>query len=216
VRLLAKAYIRDQNFSDANEVLGKIPEFQLYRDSGLLVLKIRALRGMRSFKEASELEKQLESTADEFAEKSIYLAGRAMREGDLDSATRHIKAAKESPRRSYLSIALLECAIAIEKSDPSLLPEAVELALASGLHYDAWQLQARMAVKQRNWAEALELLSKIKRKDYFDFQLEGRALQIKREDPDIARDPAALNEIATRLQEIQIAVYKTPDAYRDA
>ncbi|MDN3275864.1 toll/interleukin-1 receptor domain-containing protein [Frankia sp. RB7] len=115
-----------------------------------------------------------------------------------------------------VSIALLECAIAIEYGVSELLPETVELALAAGRQYDAWQLQSRQAIKQRNWTEALELLSKIERKDFFDLQLESRALQIKREDVDIARDPVALKEIDERLQQILIATYQTPEGYREA
>lgn len=216
VRLLSKAYIRDQKFQEAKGALDRIPEFQLYRDTGLIILKIRALRGMRNFKEAEELEKQLDSAADEFAEKSIYLAGRCLRDSDFDGAAKHIHAAKESRNGSRLSVALLECAIAIENGVSELLPEAVELALAAGRQYDAWQLQSRQAIKQRNWTEALELLSRIERKDFFDLQLESRALQIKREDSDIARDPAALKEIEQRLHEILIATYQTPEGYRDA
>lgn len=216
VRLLAKSYLRDQKPHEAKDALDKIPDFHLYRDTGLLVLKIRALRGMRNFKDADELEKQLASATDVFAEKSTYLAGRALRENDFAGARQHIKRAKESPRGSHLSIGLLECAIAIEEGDPSLLPETVELALAAGRQYDAWQLQARMAIKQRDWKEALELLSKIDRKDFFDLQLEDRALQIKKEDPDVARDPAVLIDIEARQQEILVTSYKTPESYRNA
>ncbi|WP_246091682.1 toll/interleukin-1 receptor domain-containing protein [Aliirhizobium smilacinae] len=215
VRLLAKAYIRDQKFSAAKEALDKIPDFQLFRDTGLLVLKIRSLRGMRSFKEAQDLEKQLDVAPDVFAEKSIYLAGRAFRENDFPTARKYILAAKASPKGSRLSIALLECAIAIEEGDLSLLAETVELALAAGRHYDAWQMQARTAIKKRDWGEALALLSRIDRKDYFDLHLESRALQIKKEEADIARDPAALAEIDARIEAILVAGYKTIDGYRD-
>ncbi|UZE51380.1 hypothetical protein ONR75_12675 [Rhodopseudomonas sp. P2A-2r] len=59
------------------------------------------------------------------------------------------------------------------------------------------------------------MLSKIERKDFFDLQLEGRALQIKKEDPDIARDPAALKEIEARQHEVMMTTYKAPGITRD-
>ncbi|MGM4988964.1 hypothetical protein [Tardiphaga sp. 841_E9_N1_2] len=95
------------------------------------------------------------------------------------------------------------------------MPETVELALSAGRHYDAWQLQARWAINQRAWTEALGLLSRIERKDFFDLQLEGRALQVKKEDPNIARDPAAQKEIEARQHEIMMITYKAPGITRD-
>lgn len=216
VRLLAKTYIRDQLFNEAKDVLDLIPDFQLYRDSGLLVLKIRALRGTRNNKEARELEKQLASVSDQFADRSIYLAGRAFQENNFNDAEKYIQAAKESPRGSRLAIAILECAVAIEKGKSELLAETVELAVSAGRQFDAWQLQSRMAIKKRDWKEALELLSKIDRKDIFDLQLERRALQLKKEDPDVARDPVELKEVELKLEANAMASYKTPDSYRDA
>ncbi|MER8789989.1 toll/interleukin-1 receptor domain-containing protein [Mesorhizobium sp. M0983] len=215
-RLLAKSYIRRQSFHEAYEVLGRLPEAQLFRDSSLLVLKIRALRGMRLNKEAEELEAQLQKVSDEFGNVALYLAGRSLREGRFDTALKHLEKARESPRVNQLSIALFECAISIERGDASSLPQTVELAISAGRQFDAWQLQARMALSEGDWKTALALISQISRKDYFDLALEQRALNSKKASEEVTRDAAALADIDRRLLEIMVLSVKVPEGFRDA
>jgi tetratricopeptide (TPR) repeat protein len=215
-RLLAKAYIRSQKFADANRTLDKLPEQQLFRDSGLLVLKIRSLRGMRLNKDADELERKLTAVKDEYGSVALYLAGRAIREGRFDDAQTYITKAEASPHVNQLSVALLRCAILVESGDASLLPETVEMAISAGRQYDAWQLQARMALFSGDWEEALDLLGRIDRKDFFDLAVEHRSLQLKRLDSSISRDAAALEQIRLREEEIARLSVNAPESYRDA
>jgi hypothetical protein len=215
-RLLAKAYIRSQKFADANETLDKLPEQQLFRDSGLLVLKIRALRGMRLNKVADDLERKLAAVKDEYGNVALYLAGRAIREGRLDDAQAYITKAEASPQVNQLSVALLQCAILVENGDATLLPETVEMAISEGRQYDAWQLQARMALFSGDWRGALDLLGRIDRKDFFDLAVEYRALQLQRSDSSISRDAAALERIRLREEEIARLSVNAPENYRDA
>lgn len=215
-RLLAKAYIRSQKFADANETLGKLPEQQLFRDSGLLVLKIRSLRGMRLNKEADDLERKLGAVKDEHGNASLYLAGRAIREGRLEDAQAYITKAEASPQVNQLSVALLQCAILVESGDATLLPQTVEMAISAGRQYDAWQLQARMALYAGDWKEAIGLLGRIDRKDFFDLAVEYRALQLQKSDKSIARNAAALDKIHAREEEIARLSVNAPENFRDA
>lgn len=215
-RLLAKTYIRAQKFFDANRTLSKLPEQQLFRDSGLLVLKIRALRGMRLNKDAEDLERKLSAVKDEYGSVSLYLAGRAIRDSKMDDAQAHLSRAESSPQVNQLSIALLKCAILVEKGDPSLLPHTVEMAIAAGRPYDAWQVQARMALFSGDWREAIDLLARIDRKDFFDLSLEYRALQLKKQDESISRDATALEQIRLREEEILRLSVNAPENFRDA
>ncbi|WP_353415138.1 hypothetical protein [Brucella sp. NBRC 12953] len=66
-----------------------------------------------------------------------------------------------------------------------------------------------------DWKGALELLSKIEKKD-FSYQLESKALNIQKADPDVMRDPVLMGEINARLEEILVAQYKSPEGFRDA
>lgn len=215
-RLLAKTYIRSQKFSDADRILSKTPEQQLFRDSGLLVLKIRALRGMRLNKQADDLEKQLTSIKDDYGSASLYLAGRAIREGKLSDAQAFIEKAEASPQVNQLSVALLQCAILVERGDATNLPHTVEMAIAAGRQYDAWQLQARMSLFSGNWKEALDLLAKIERKDFFDLSVEHRALQLQKSDDAVSRDVATLEKIRLREEEVLRMSVSAPENFRDA
>ncbi|SFI64504.1 Tetratricopeptide repeat-containing protein [Phyllobacterium sp. CL33Tsu] len=215
-RLLARCYVRAQRFDKAKDLLEKLPERQLFADSGLLVLMIRALRGMRLNRQADDLERQLQSVTDEFGNVSLYLAGRAVRESKFDLARKHIRKAQESPRVNQLSVALLECSVAIESGDATLLPQTVEMAISAGRQYDAWALQARMSLVGGNWQEALDLLAKIQRKDFFDLSIEHRALQMKKTDKDILRDPILIAEVQKREEEILRLSVNAPEGFRDA
>ncbi|MBX5070506.1 TIR domain-containing protein [Rhizobium lentis] len=215
-RLLAKAYIRSQKFAEANESLGKLPEPQLFRDSGLLVLKIRALRGMRLNKDADDLERKLAGIKDEHGSVSLYMAGRAIREGRFNDAQTYITKAEASPQVNQLSVALLQCAILVENGDATALPQTVEMAIAAGRQYDAWQLQARMALFSGDWKAALDLLGRIHRKDFFDLAVEYRALQLKKADSVVSRDVVALEQIRLREEEIARLSVNAPENFRDA
>lgn len=215
-RLLAKAYIRSQKFAEAKEALDKLPEQQLFRDSGLLVLKIRALRGMRLNKDADDLERKLAGVEDEHGSVSFYMAGRAIREGRFNDAQTYIAKAEASPQVNQLSVALLQCAILVENGDATALPQTVEMAIAAGRQYDAWQLQARMALFSGDWKAALDLLGRIHRKDFFDLAVEYRVLQLQKADPTVSRDVVALEQIRLREEEIARLSVNAPENFRDA
>ena len=215
-RLLAKCYVRSRKFAECLEVLDCIREDKLRRETGLLILKIRALRGMRRYEQADELEKKLDHTSDDFGEIALYNAGRFLREMNLPAASSHLETAKNAPRVNRLSVLLLECAIATERGDFSLLPAAVESATSAGREFDAWQLRARRAAVEQNWREALALLDRITQKDAVDIQLERRVLELKKMDPAISRDPAELAAITARDEELLRQSLASPQGYRDA
>ncbi len=108
-----------------------------------------------------------------------------------------------TPARQHVFFDDGRCAILVENGDATALPQTVEMAIAAGRQYDAWQLQARMALISRDWKAALDLLGRIHRKDFFDLAVEYRALQLQKADPTISRDVVALEQI--RLREEAIA-----------
>ncbi|MEQ5776114.1 toll/interleukin-1 receptor domain-containing protein [Thalassospira sp. NFXS8] len=215
-RLLSRAYIRMQRFSDALEVINSLPDWQIERETGLIVQKIRALRGMRSHKEASELEKKILGRDDEYGEIYIYNAGKAIREGRFDDALGFLKKAETSPKANQFSLQLLKCAILIEQGDASLLPFVVETANSVNRKYDALQLQARHAVVRGQWRDAEKFLSKIDKKDFFDLQIELRMLKQKIEDKDIKIDVLSYAECQKRIENVSRLSTSSLEGYRDA
>ncbi|MBO9509650.1 TIR domain-containing protein [Thalassospira sp. A3_1] len=216
IRLLAKAYIRNQKFSEALETLNQLGKNQIQRETGLLILKIRALRGLRLFTEATELEATLKPGGDEYGEVPLFRAGRYLREMKLDLAQEELKIARDAPKVNQLSCQLLECAVRIEAGDASLLPATVEFSNAVNRHFDAFQLQARHAVVEGRWVDAERFLSQITRKDYFDLQIEKRCLELKITDKAISRDLVAVEKCKERLDEVARLSTSSPEGYRDA
>ncbi|WP_425078755.1 TIR domain-containing protein [Ruegeria denitrificans] len=215
-RLLTRALIRNQQFSDALEVLNRLPDYQINRESGLVVMKIRAMRGLRLFKEAEQLEATLKSDNDLYGEVPLFKAGKFLREMNLVKAKEQISLARKAPRVNQLSCQLLECAIRLEDGDASLLPATVEMANAVNRQSDAFQMQARYAVVEGRWADAEEYLSNISRKDYYDLQVEKRCLELKMSDLTIVRDPVAIKACQNRLEEITLLSARAPEGFRNA
>ena len=215
-RLLARAYIRNQNFAEALGVLENLSASQLNRETGLLILKIRALRGLRRFPEADAIEKSLRADNDEYGEVPLFKAGRFLREMKLPEARGQLEIARAAPRVNQFSCQLLECAVRIEDHDASLLPATVEIATSINRHADAHQLQARHAVVEGRWADAEEFLSKIPRKDYYDLQIEKRCLEQKMQDLTVSRDAAEMEQCRRRLDEIARLSATSPEGYRGA
>ena len=149
IRLLARALIRAQDFSGALDALEKLSEQQLERETGLMIQKIRAYRGLRNFSEAGALERKIQNRDDEYGEVHVYNAGKALQETRFDDALKFLEKAEHCPRVNKFSQQLLKCAVLIEKGDPSLLALMVETANSVNRSYDADQLQARHAVVQR-------------------------------------------------------------------
>ncbi|MEX0955684.1 MAG: toll/interleukin-1 receptor domain-containing protein [Rhizobiaceae bacterium] len=215
-RLLARALIRNQNFSDALSALNDLTANQLERETGLLILKIRALRGMRLHKEADDLEKKLSGADDEYGDVALFNAAKLLREMKLPEAVEQLEIANRAPRVNQFTRQLLECAVRIEAGDPSLLPLVAETAISVNRHFDAWQLQARHAVVEGKWQEAEALLAKIERKDYYDLQIERRCLELKMRDPDVSRDVALVRDCELRLEEVARLSVNSPEGFRDA
>lgn len=216
IRLLTRALIRSQDFSGALDVLGKLSDQQVERETGLMIQKIRALRGLRNHAEADALERRIQGRHDEYGEVYLYNAGRALQDGNYDTALQHLRDAEACPKVNRFSLQLLKCAVLIEDGDASLLPLVVETANSVGRRYDAEQLQARHAVVQGRWANAEQHLSKIDRKDYFDLQIAHRMLKQKMEDLQIKTDAAAMQKCQEQLEEIARLSVRSPAGYRTA
>jgi tetratricopeptide (TPR) repeat protein len=216
IRLLARALIRSQDFSGALDVLGKLSDHQVERETGLMILKIRAYRGLRSHKEADELERKIQGRSDEYGEVHIYNAGKTLQEGNYEKSLQHLSKAEACPRVNRFTLQLLKCAVLIEDGDPSLLPLVVETANSVNRRYDAEQLQARHAVVQGRWADAEMHLSKIERKDYFDLQIAHRMLKQKMNDLEVKTDAALMKRCQDELDEIARLSARSPAGFRSA
>ncbi|RNF32969.1 toll/interleukin-1 receptor domain-containing protein [Paracoccus methylarcula] len=216
IRLLARALIRSQDFSGALDVLGKLSDHQIERETGLMIQKIRAYRGLRSHAEADALERKIQGRNDEYGEVHIYNAGRALQEGNYDDSLAHLSEAEACPRVNRFTLQLLKCAVLLENGDASMLPLVVETANSVNRRYDAEQLQARHAVVQGRWADAEQHLSKIERKDYFDLQIAHRMLKQKMEDLQIKTNATAMKRCQDELDEVVRLSTRSPAGFRTA
>lgn len=215
-RLLARALIRTKDFSGALKVIDDLPAYQVERETGLLIQKIRALHGMRNHKDANELERKLQGRDDEYGEIHIYNAGKALREQNFSDALSHLDRAEKCSKVNKFSHQLLKCAALIENRDPSMLPFMVETANSVNRKYDAYQLQARHAVVEGRWRDAESYLAEIEKKDYYDLQISLRMLKLKVEDPLIKGDALALQKCQQEMEDIVRQSATSPEGFRNA
>lgn len=202
VRLLARIYIRDSKFPQALTALSKLQDARLMRDSGLVIMKIRALRGTRNWLEAKKLGASLQGRSDDFGDIALYRAGVCLREGEISNALSYIQTAKRAPKANQAVCAILQCACEIENGDISNLANTCSIARSLGRDPDAFQLQARAALKAGDWKSALEYISQIKRRDWFDLNVELRATQAKIDSSEVKGDPVLASEAAKAKDEI--------------
>lgn len=215
-RLLARALIRNQDFSGALDVLNTLTSSQLERETGLIIQKIRALRGARKYSEAKQLEQKIAGRDDEYGEAHLYSAGRALSTLNYDEALEQLAKAEKCQKVNRFTLDLLKCAVLLEKGDSSLLPLMVETSASINRSYDGYQLQARHAVVDSRWQDAEAYLDKIIRKDFFDLQIEQRMLKIKMQSFEVRTNPIALQNCVDRLEEIARLSLNSPEGYRDA
>ncbi|PVM83747.1 toll/interleukin-1 receptor domain-containing protein [Caulobacter radicis] len=147
VRLLARIYLRLGKFSDALTVLEKIYPARLARDTGLTIMKVKSLRGLRRYAEAEALLSGINSSHDDYGDVALYKAGAAIRAFDYSAALSHISEAKRAPKANRAVLTFLECSCQIESGDDSGLASACDLARAMRRDADALQLQARAALR---------------------------------------------------------------------
>ena len=194
VRLLARIYLRAGHFSKALDVLAKVDEARLKRDTGLIIMKIKALRANRSYKEAEELKKSLGNRENEYGDLAIMNASKAFRDANYPVALEQLSLAERAPKSNKVTLRFLRCAIEIESGDNTNVPEVSDLARAAGRDGDALQLQARAAIVAGSWREAEGKLSQIGRKDYFDLAVELRMLDLKLSDAVLQADPVEMEK----------------------
>lgn len=212
-RLLARIYLRWGKFTDALDALNALPESRILNDVGLAVMKMKALKGARLHPDAKELEAKIRDREDTFGDLAIYRASSALRENRLSDAKSYLRQAEAAPQSNKLTTLLIGSAIEVEGGDTSRLSEACTLARVSNRESDAWQLQARAAVASHDWKFAKECLSKIDRKDYFDYTIELRALDQEIEDTATLTDPVALEAAKTRREQVLRGIASSTDRF---
>tara|TARA_R110002051_G_scaffold116268_1_gene189515 strand:+ start:259 stop:2862 length:2604 start_codon:yes stop_codon:yes gene_type:complete len=212
-RLLARIYLRAGKFTDALDILNALPEARILNDVGLAVMKLKALKGARLHPDAKELEAKIRDREDVFGDLAIYRASSALRENRLDDAERFLRQAEAAPQSNKLTTLLIGCAIEVEAGDTSRLSEACSLARGSNRESDAWQLQARAAVASSDWKFAKECLSRIDKKDYFDYSIELRALDQEIDDPMTIADPVAQHGAKTQREQVLRGIASSTDRF---
>ena len=215
VRLLSRIYLRIGKPERALEALSYVEAPRLMRDTGLLVMKIRALRMARRRGEADLLEKELGNSDNEYGDLAFYKAAQAFGSGSYADVQRHIDVARLAPRSNKLTLRFLECASQVEQGINDGLSETCLLARAGGREADALQLEARAALFVGDWKSADTALSQIKRKDYFDTTVEIRVLEAKKKDPGFLFDPVAQADITQRYERCLQRIATGSDGWRN-
>lgn len=202
VRLLTRIYLRTGQFQLALDTLEKIPDGRLLRDTGLVMMKVKALRGMRNRSDAAKLLYGMQNRPDDYGEYSTYMASAALREGRLEDAISNVEAAKRAPRSNKAILSILECACELEKGNLSSLTATCALARAMNRESDAFQLQARAALVSKDWRSCEDYIGKVKRKDWFDLNIEFRATELKLQDAEVLRDPVVKKEALEKKNDL--------------
>ncbi|WP_165837170.1 TIR domain-containing protein [Phenylobacterium hankyongense] len=202
VRLLTRIYLRSGQFPLALDTLAKVPEARLLRDTGLVMMKVKALRGTRNRPEAERLLSGLRNAADEYGDYALYQASAGLRAGRYNEALTWIEKARKSPRANQAAISLLQCACEIESGDNSSLATTVALARSMNRDSDALQLQARAALVGGDWRSAEGYITQVKTKDWFDLNINLRVLEAKLADPATLRDPVAIRDAKAAREDL--------------
>lgn len=202
VRLLTRIYIRDGQFTKALAALDTISPARLMRDTGLVVMKVKALRGTRNHRDAGTLLTELSGRSDDYGDYAIYMASADLRNARYPSALGWIEKAKHAPRVNRAALSFLQCICEVEQGDNSSLANTCALARATKRDADALQLLARSALFSGDWRAAESYISQISSKDWFDLNVEYRVLDLKMSDSEVKRDPVAFAEAQERSQEL--------------
>lgn len=153
-RLLAKVCMQEGDARSALDVLDRLGDQRVNRDSGLLSQKIRCLNAMGRKGDAAKLMNILKTIDDDYGEYENLLAASCLREGKYQDALVAIEKAKAKPKSNKLNLILLEAAIKIDAGMEIDVEEVCKLAVATGLMDDAYSLRARLALREGRWADA--------------------------------------------------------------
>lgn len=202
IRMLARIQMRAGHASDALETLNYLSEQELFKDSGFLVLKIRALRATRNHAEADRLEARLREVGDDHGDLFVFEATRLIKKGDYSAALRMVDRALNAPKVNKHPILTLRCSIELMMGDASNLSSACALAEGAGRLDDACELRARAALIRGDWREAEKELENVRLVTWYTLQIELQAVDRKLTDPLIKRDAVELSKCSTRREDI--------------
>jgi tetratricopeptide (TPR) repeat protein len=194
----------------ALDVLDRLGEQRVNRDSGLLSQKIRCLHGMGRRVEADQLMNILKTIDDDYGEYEGLLAARSVREGRYDEALAAIARAKAKPKSNKLNLTLLEAATKIDAGVDVDVEEVCKAAAATGRLDDAHSLRARAALRKGQWADSEQHLNKIERFNYFDKVLMVQTLDAKTRDMSVRADPALLRKTKEYHERLVVETRATP------
>lgn len=201
IRLLARIQMRMGRAASALETLEKLRDFELFRDSGFLVQKIRVLRALRRHPEANDLEEKLKAVGDDHGDLFVFEASRLVRRGDYPNALKMVDKALAAPKVNKPPLITLRCSIELMNGDMSNLTTACSLAESSGRPDDACELRARAALIGGDWRRAERELESIRIYTWYTWQIEREMLAVKANDPIIKRDVSEVSKVEKGQEE---------------
>ena len=113
VRLLTQIYLRDGKFSRALDTLNSVPDARLMRDTGLVMMKVKACAQPEIVPMLTHLSR-LRDRNDDYGDYAIYQASSALRAGRSGDALQHVEEAKRAPRANRAVLSFLQCACEVE------------------------------------------------------------------------------------------------------
>jgi tetratricopeptide (TPR) repeat protein len=204
VRLLTKIYLRMGKFPLALDTLKLVTDSRLLRDSGLVAMKLKALRGTRSYSEADALLAKTRGMPDDYGDLAIYEAAFALRQNRIPEALAAVERAKNSPNVNLAGLSILQCACEVESGNNDNLAATCALARSMRRDDDAAQLLARSALVAKDWKSAESYISQVKRKDWFDLNVELRALDLKLLDENIKTNLTEYNKAVRQRDKLLV------------
>ncbi|TAJ35670.1 MAG: toll/interleukin-1 receptor domain-containing protein [Reyranella sp.] len=212
-RLLARLYLLEGRAAPALEVLNKLGDSRVLRDSGLLSQKIKALRALGRRAEAAQLLPNLQALNDDYGEYHMNVASDMMRAGRVPDALAAVRRAKERPRANQQSLLFLECALMLDLGDFGLFDHASAVANAAGRSDDLSHLRARAALAHKDWREAERQWGLIQRPGRTDRYLLVRILESKLSDPVIAGSTTEMADVRRVYEETLGKLANSPEVF---
>ena len=211
VRLLARIYLKLGKAALALDAINSLPPAAIFRDTGLLSMKIKALRATGQHDAAKELESRLVGLEDNFGEVDLMRAASALKAGDIKAAKEHVARAARKPQANRVTVKFFECKVRLEDKDFSTLTEACELARAAGREDDSNHLLARAALLRGQPEDAAQYLEKIAHKHFFDLKLEFSVLESLLRLDRVKADLIESARIKARMDAILLSFRDAPD-----
>lgn len=201
-RMLARIQLRVGRAPEALQTLARLSDRELEKDSGFLVLKIRALRLTKNHPEADRLQTKLKEIGDDHGDLFVFEAARLIKKGDYSAALDMVDRALHAPKVNRTPLMTLRCSIELMMGDASNLTSACALAEGAGRFDDACELRARAALIRGDWREAEREIENVRLSTWYTLQIRLQATDAKLKDVEIRRDAVELAKSEAMREDI--------------